>query len=70
MSPGRLVYRVGLPEGGSLVEAGDGSGAVDVVDGGSVVARILAPVAHDAAGVMVPVSMSVEGDLIVLNVDK
>jgi RHS repeat-associated protein len=67
-SPGRLEYRVGLPEGASLVEAGDGSGAVNVVDGGSVIAAISAPVAQDAAGVAVPVSMSVNGDSLAVSV--
>ena len=69
-SPGRLVYRVGLPEGASLVEADDRSGTVDVVDGGSVIAVIPAPIARDAAGVVVPVSMKAEGSLLVLSVDK
>ena len=69
-SPGRLFYRVGLPEGASLVEVKDGSGAVDVVEGGSVIARVSASLAHDAVGVPVPVSMGVEGSLLVLNVDK
>ncbi len=67
-SPGRLVYQVGMPEGARLVEAGDGSGIVDVVDDGSVIAVIPAPVAHDAEGVEVPVSMSIKGSLLVLRV--
>jgi RHS repeat-associated protein len=69
-SPGRLVYRVGLPEGASLVKASDGSGAVDVVEDGSVISTLRVPVAHDAAGVVVPVSVSVEGDLLVLSIDQ
>ena len=48
-SPGRLFYRVGLPEGASLVEAG--SGSVEVVEGGSVVASLTVPRVEDAAGV-------------------
>jgi RHS repeat-associated protein len=69
-SPGRLFYRVGLPEGASLVEANDGSGAANVVDDGRVIARIPVPLAQDATGAAVPVSMTVEGNLLVLNVDK
>ena len=69
-SPGRLFYRVGLPEGASLVEANDGSGAANVVDDGRVIARVPVPLAQDATGAAVPVSMTVEGNLLVLNVDK
>jgi RHS repeat-associated protein len=69
-SPERLLYRVGLPEGASLVQASDGSGAADVVDAGRVIARVPVPFAQDATGVTVPVSMKVEGDLLVLSVDK
>ncbi len=69
-SPGRLVYRVGLPEGASLMQASDGSDAVNVVEDGVVIASVSVPRAQDATGVGVPVSMSVEGDLLVLNVAK
>ncbi len=69
-SPGRLLYRVGLPEGASLVEANDGSGAANVVDDGRVIARVPVPLAQDATGAAVPVSMTVEGNVLVLNVDK
>ncbi len=69
-SPARLAYRVGLPEGASLVDADNGAGGVDVVDDGSVIASIPVPFAQDASGVAVPVSMSVEGDLLVLTVSK
>jgi RHS repeat-associated protein len=69
-SPERLVYRVGMPAGATL-QANDKSGAVDVLDDGSAIAAVLPPVAYDAAGVAVPVSMSVEGNsLLVLNLDK
>ena len=66
-SPKRLAYRVGLPEGASLVK--EGSGAVSVVDDGSVIASISVPSALDATGAAVPASMSVEGNLLVVNVD-
>jgi hypothetical protein len=68
-SPRELSFRVGLPQGGSLVQAGTGSGLVQVVVEGAVVAAVLAPSAQDAAGVHVPVSMSVSGDVITLVVD-
>ncbi len=69
-SPGRLIYRVGLPEGASLVEGSDGSGAADILDAGRVIARVPVPLAQDATGATVPVSMQVEGDLLILTVDK
>lgn len=66
-SPQRLVYKVGLPAGASLVQGSSG-GMVRVVDEGSTIAWIAAPQAEDAAGTGVPVSMSVEGDEVVLGV--
>ncbi len=67
-SPEQLFYRVGLPEGASLVQANSGSGAVEVVDEGSVVASVFAPHAQDATGTPVPVAMSVSGDVLKLSV--
>ena len=69
-SPGRLVYRVGMPEGASLVKARVSSGLVYVVSSGSVIASISVPLAQDASGASVPVSLSVEGDLLVVAVSK
>jgi RHS repeat-associated protein len=70
-SPEQLFYRVGLPEGASLVQAKGGSGAVEVVDEGSVIASVLAPHAQDAAGTPVGVSLSVvSGDVVELTVDR
>ena len=67
-SPEQLFYRVGLPEGGSLVQA---KGDVEVVDEGSVIASVLAPQAQDAAGTPVGVSLSVvSGDVLELTVDR
>jgi hypothetical protein len=68
-SPRRLIYRVGLPEDASLVKANDGLGVVDVVDGGSVIARLSVPLAQDATGASVPVSVGVEGNLLTVNLD-
>ncbi len=67
-SPQQLYFRVGLPEGASLVQAKDGSGVVEVVKEGAVVATVLSPSAQDAVGTAVPVSMSVSGDMLALNV--
>jgi RHS repeat-associated protein len=68
-SPARLVYRVGLPEGASLVGSSEGSGVAKVVEEGTVIAAVSVPLARDAAGVTVPVSVSVEGDLLVVTVN-
>ena len=57
-SPQQLYFRVGMPEGASLVQAKDGSGAVEVVKEGTAIATVLPPGAQDAAGTAVPVSMS------------
>jgi streptogramin lyase len=67
-SPRQLFFRVGLPAGASLVQAEGGSGVVEVVEEGTVVATILPPGAQDAAGTSVPVLMSVSGDTLALNV--
>ncbi len=68
-SPGQLSYRVGLPEGASLVQPTAGSGPVQVVDEGAVIAVVSPPSAVDAAGTSVQVSMSVSGDELTLSVD-
>jgi streptogramin lyase len=68
-SPQQLYFRVGLPEGASLVQAKDGSGAVEVVEEGTVIATVAYPDASDATGAPVPVSMAVSGDTLVLSVD-
>jgi RHS repeat-associated protein len=67
-SPEQLYFRVGLPEGASLVQGQSASGAVSVVVEGNVVAAIRPPGATDAAGTFVPVSMSVKGDVLALTV--
>src|ERR1700733_1812010 len=68
-SPEQLYFRVGLPGGAALVQAGDGSGPVGVVEKGTPIATIASPEAHDAAGAAVPVSMGVSGDTLILTVD-
>lgn len=67
-SPQKLFFGVGLPEGASLAQGAAGSGAVQVVKEGTVIATVVAPGARDAAGTLVPVSMSVSGDTLVLSV--
>ncbi len=69
-SPARLVYRVGLPEHASLIGPSEGSRVATIMEGGSVIAAVSVPLAHDAAGAIVPVSVSVEGDLLVVTVSK
>lgn len=67
-SPRQLSFRVGLPTGASLVQRTAGSGTVQVIDEGAVVASVLAPTARDAVGTPVPVSMSASGDNVTLSV--
>jgi streptogramin lyase len=67
-SPQHVYFRVGMPEGASLVQAKDGSGDVEVVKEGATIATVLPAGAQDAAGTAVPVSMSVSGDTLVLGV--
>jgi DNA-binding beta-propeller fold protein YncE len=69
-SPGQLYFRVGLPAGASLVQAHDagGSGRVLVMSHGREIALIRPPSASDAEGTSVPVSMSVRGDRLAVNV--
>ena len=67
-SPEVLDYRVGLPEGARLAASSDGPGA-EVLKEGVPIARIKPPVASDAAGTPVPVSMSVSGDDLILTVE-
>lgn len=56
-SPRRLYFRVDAPAGSSLRQSHAG-GAVDVLRGRTVIAVVLPPVAEDARGAAVPVSMS------------
>jgi RHS repeat-associated protein len=65
-SPEQLSYRVGLPAGASLVQAT--SGDIQVVGEGTVIAELLVPGATDAAGSVVPVSVSLSGDVVTLAV--
>ena len=62
-SPRELYFRLGMPTGARLAEGADEAG-VDVVDEGATIATVLPPVAHDAEGTPVPVTMSVSGDVL------
>jgi hypothetical protein len=66
-APSKLFFEVGLPAGASLSQ--EASGAAVVVDGGRPIAAIAAPSARDAEGTVVPVSMSVQGDILTLTVE-
>jgi RHS repeat-associated protein len=68
-SPSRLSFRVGLPAGARLVQGAHGSGGVQVVKEGAVIASVLPPSAVDAAGTAVAVSMRTSGDMLTLSVD-
>jgi RHS repeat-associated protein len=68
-SPQELSFRVGLPQGARLTQAKHGPGAVQVKVAGDTVASVLAPVAHDAAGTPVAVSMGLSGDTLTLKVN-
>lgn len=65
-SPEQLRYAVSLPQGASL-RAGPG-GTVQVVRGSQVLATVSPPVAADAQGSAVPVSMHLAGTTLVVDV--
>jgi DNA-binding beta-propeller fold protein YncE len=67
-SPTQFDYRLGLPQGASL-EQEERSGLVRIAKEGATVAQVLPPVARDTAGTIVPVTMSVSGDKLVLTID-
>jgi RHS repeat-associated protein len=68
-SPQKLFFKVGMPEGASLVQAQEGSGVVRVIHAGQTVARIVAPSGRDVEGTVVPLSLGVSGDLLTLSVE-
>ena len=68
-SPEALYYRVGMPQGARLVASSGGLGA-EVLDEGVAIASVKPPSATDAAGTVVPVSMSVSGDTLVVSVKR
>ncbi len=68
-SPEQLYFRVGLPQGASLVQVKEDPEAVAVMREGAPIAIVSQPSARDAAGRAVPTSMTVSGDTLVLTVD-
>ncbi|HEX5761804.1 MAG TPA: DUF6531 domain-containing protein [Solirubrobacterales bacterium] len=66
-SPETLRFELELPEGAEL--RSDGNGGAVVVRGEEQLASIPFPHAVDAQGTYVPVDLSVEGDMIVLQID-
>ena len=66
-SPEKLFFTVGLPEGASLVVSG-AERSVQVVRGGDVIAIVQPPVARDAEGASVPVTMTVSGTMLTVTV--
>ncbi len=69
-SPEHLFFKVGLPDGASLVQAQDGSRRVEVLREGQALAVIPRPFAVDAEGTPIGVSMSVSGDTVELTVAR
>jgi len=66
-SPQQLSFDVGMPEGASLVREA-GSGVVRVVKEGATLATIPTPIARDAAGEVVPLSIGVSGQTLTVSV--
>jgi RHS repeat-associated protein len=66
-SPRKLFFKIGLPQGASLTQAGDGT--VEVINAGGTIASIPRPYAYDAEGTLVPVSVGLSGNVLVLTVD-
>jgi YD repeat-containing protein len=68
VSPERLYFKVGLPEGASLEQ--EGKGPVQVVDAGQPIALISAPAGRDAEGKPVPLALSVSGNTVIVAVAR
>jgi RHS repeat-associated protein len=68
VSPESFTLAVAGPAGLSLQPAGDGSGAVEVMDGQMPVAVIASPVATDAQDQGVPVSYEIRGTSLIMHV--
>jgi streptogramin lyase len=68
-SPSQLFFKVGMPQGAEMVTV-PGSRAIAVRDAGQTLAVVQTPEAHDAEGLVVPVSMEATGDMIVISVER
>ena len=67
-SPEELRFDLSLPEDAELRPAEKGGGAEVVSSDGDVMTEVTPPAASDAQGAVVPVTMQVEGDSLVLDV--
>ena len=67
-SPQRLQFHLAVPEGAKLEQKTVGSGPVTITANGVPFALVRPPRATDAGGTYVPVSMSVEGNSVILDV--
>jgi Ca2+-binding RTX toxin-like protein len=67
-SPEELRFDLSLPEGMKLQRSAHGGGAEVVSADGDVVAEVTPPTASDAQGAVVPVTMDVDGNSLVLDV--
>lgn len=68
-SPESLDMKLSLPPGASLRGSDTLAGAVEVVQGDSPRVTVMPPSARDADGYPVPVSMSVQGDILTVSVE-
>ena len=68
LSPEALTYRLVLPKDDVLTASSDG-GAV-VARKGKIIARIPAPISRDAQGTGIPTSLRIDGDDLVITVDR
>jgi RHS repeat-associated protein len=68
-APQKLYFRVELPEGANLVQAHGEDSALEVLDAGQMIAQISAPSGRDAEGTTVPVTLSLAGNTVTLNVE-
>ncbi len=66
-SPGKLYFHLGLPSGAHLAHTG--TGAVQVLRGAALLARVAPVSAEDAEGTSVPAKMSVRGNTLAVSVD-
>jgi DNA-binding beta-propeller fold protein YncE len=67
-SPDRLYFRLGVPAGATVKQVHAGVSPVVVSVAGRVLASVLPPVAHDAAGAIVPVFMTSQRNMLVVSV--
>jgi RHS repeat-associated protein len=69
-APEALYFRIGLPKGATLSPPAGSLGAIGVIDDGRRLASVALPTAHDAAGTTVPLSTSISGDTVRVDVRR